>query len=304
MSPLRSFQVTLQDSIAITEQDWVYQVQSLPAPHQTNQAKLVKAISFTSSLKEQHIKLRLEAAPSNRVTWSEPLDRFLLLSFTNFRLREPPREDGQVLLAPARDSSEYIARLLKTGVKFNRKRYYFFGHSNSQLKSRSCFMYAASKDEIAAKIEAMGDFSKMVTVAKNAKRIGLLFSSAEMATTLDPERCEDIDDITAGDYCFTDGCGTISKQLARLIVQRKKIVFRNARYLPSVFQIRYRGYKGVLTLDPTMQGKTQARFRRSMKKFNAHGDFSLSVVEHSKVCYQLLPSNLDADCASHTHSVS
>ena len=284
MVGLRSFHATLQDQITLEDKEWNYTVQNLPTASKTNEARLVKSIAFVSSAKEQYVKLRLEAAPSNRVTWSEPLHQFLLLSFSNFRLHESsPRGDGQVSLAPARDSSDYIARLLKIGVQLNGVRYNFFGHSNSQLKSRSCFMFAAPKDEVKAKVEAMGDFSKMKTVAKKAKRIGLLFSSAEMATTLDRERCEDIDDITLGDYCFTDGCGLISKQLARLIVQRKNIVFRNRRYLPSVFQIRYRGYKGVLMLDSTLQGKIQARFRQSMKKFQAHSEFSLSVVETSKV---------------------
>lgn len=258
----------------------------------------MKSITFTSSTKEQHIKLRLEPAPSNRVTWSEPLDRFLLLSFANFRLREPSNEDGkEVTLAPARDSAEYIGTLLKKGIKLNEVHYFFFGHSNSQLKSRSCFMFAATKEEIAQKIAALGEFSGMKTVAKKAKRIGLLFSSAEMATNLDPERCEDIDDVDREDYCFTDGCGLLSKQLARLIVQRKDIVFRNQRYLPSVFQIRYRGYKGVLTVDPSMQGKIQAKFRRSMKKFTAHSDFSLSVVEYSKVCCAVIQTLITADIA-------
>ena len=284
MASLRSFNWMLQEQIGITDNKWTYRVPNLPSPDKRNQARLIKSIAFVSSTKEQHVNLRLETAPSNRVTWSEPLDHFLLLSFSNFRLREPAaRDDGQVSLAPARDSAEYIARLLKTGVNINGKHYNFFGHSNSQLKSRSCFMFAASKDEISAKVQSMGDFSKMKTVAKLAKRIGLLFSSAEMAATLQPDRCEDIDDITIGDYCFTDGCGLISRDLARLVVQRKNIVFRNKRYHPSVFQIRYRGYKGVLTIDPCMKGKTLAKFRQSMKKFNAHGDLSLSVVEYSKV---------------------
>lgn len=285
MTGLRSFQATLQTQITLADKEWNYTVKGLPKAKTTNDAGLVKSISFTSSSTQEGVQLRLKAAPSNRVTSSEPLNGFLLLSFANFRLREPSA-DGTVSFAPARDYSGYILRLLRSGVTLNGVHYHFFGHSNSQLKSRSCFLYAASKDEIAAKVNAMGNFSKMNTVAKKAKRIGLLFSSAEMATKLDPERCEDIDDIELGDYCFTDGCGLISKQLAQLLVQRRNIVFRNKRYLPSVFQIRYRGYKGVLTIDPRMSGKTQVKFRQSMKKFTAHGDLSLSVVESSKVSLQ------------------
>jgi hypothetical protein len=144
-------------------------------------------------------------------------------------------------------------------------------------------MFAASKEEISAKVEAMGDFSKLKSVGKKAKRIGLLFSSAEMAVTLQPDRCEDIEDVNGNDYIFTDGCGLVSIHLAREIVQRRKIAYRNRKYLPSVFQIRYRGYKGVLMLDPSLNGNIQVQFRESMRKFKDANDLSLSVVDYSKV---------------------
>jgi hypothetical protein len=143
-------------------------------------------------------------------------------------------------------------------------------------------MYAASKEEISAKIERMGDLSKLKSVGKKAKRIGLLFSSAEMALTLSPDRCEDIDDIKVNDYIFTDGCGLISLQLARKLVQQRNIVYRGKRYLPSVYQIRYRGYKGVLTLDPTLGGQIEVQFRDSMRKFKDASDHGFSVVDYSK----------------------
>lgn len=129
----------------------------------------------------------------------------------------------------------------------------------------------------------MGDLSKLKSVAKKAKRIGLLFSSAEMALTLSPNRCEDINDINFNGYNFTDGCGLISVQLANQLVQRRRIAFRGQRYRPSVFQIRYRGYKGVLTLDPALTGQIQVQFRESMRKFKDAQDHSFSVVDYSKV---------------------
>ena len=274
----------LQEEIRFDDKTWAYNVPNLPEPKRTDAAKLVKSISVVSSFSKQHIQLRLENAPSNRVTRADPLHLFLLLSFNDFRLRQTIETPGQKpYLATARDSAEYIARLLKTGIVLNGIQYNFFGHSNSQLKSRSCFMFAATRQEISAKVEAMGDFSKLKSVGKKAKRIGLLFSSAEMAVTLDPSRCEDIDDIKYNDYIFTDGCGLISVQLARQLVQRRNIAYRNKRYLPSVFQIRYRGYKGVLTLCPALKGKIQVQFRDSMRKFKDAKDLSLSVVEYSKV---------------------
>lgn len=79
--------------------------------------------------------------------------------------------------------------MLISGIIINSTTYHFFGHLNSQLKSRSCFMYAALKQEISIKVKAMGDLSKIKSVSKKAKRIGLLFSSAEVTFNLPPDQC-------------------------------------------------------------------------------------------------------------------
>jgi hypothetical protein len=49
---------------------------------------------------------------------------------------------------------------------------------------------------------------------------------------------EDIPDISVGDEVFSDGCGLISKKLAVGLSRHKKIIYRGARYTPTVFQIR------------------------------------------------------------------
>jgi hypothetical protein len=284
MSKLRSFEALLMREVDPDGTSWNYSVANLPHAKHTNAAGLVKCLSLVSSHAKQEFVLRFESAPCNRVTNKEPLDKLLLVSLTNFRLRWPAKSAGDPpRLATGRENGDYVTRLLTTGVKLNGIQYHFFGHSNSQLKSRSCFLYAGSKEEISTKIEAMGDLSKLKSVGKKAKRIGLLFSSAEMALRLPPERCEDIEDVKRDDYIFTDGCGLISPQLARQLAQRRKIIFRNRRYLPSVFQIRYRGYKGVLTLDRTLHGQVQVQFRESMRKFKDASDHSFAVVEYSKV---------------------
>jgi len=65
-------------------------------------------------------------------------------------------------------------------------------------------------------------------VAKKAKRIGLLFSTAPVAKMIPPDRVEDIPDIESPDgYIFTDGCGLISPHLAQNLARRVGIVFRD-----------------------------------------------------------------------------
>lgn len=77
-----------------------------------------------------------------------------------------------------------------------------------------------------------------LTLKLGAKRIGLMFSSAEIDYSLDPRRIGDIPDITDGDEVFSDGCGLVSKWLAIQLSKKKKIIFRGVRYTPTVFQIR------------------------------------------------------------------
>lgn len=124
-----------------------------------------------------------------------------------------------------------------------------------------------------------------MTFYAGAKRIGLLFSSAEIDYQLDPARTEDIHDMKIGDEVFSDGCGLMSRRLAVNLAKRKHMVFRNSRYTPCVVQIRYRGYKGVLSLHPKLDREKPeilAQFRGSMKKFNATLDNTFSVVGYSK----------------------
>jgi hypothetical protein len=284
MNNAKSFVAILQSCIKPEDDTWDYRVQNLPKAQNTSQAGFIKCVSVVSSTEKQQITLRFASAPLNRVTRGEALEKFVLLSFPDFRLQWPARSPDEVARSgTGRENGDWMTRMLISGIRINGVNYHFFGHSNSQLKSRSCFLYAASREEISAKIEAMGDLSKLKSVGKKAKRIGLLFSSAEVSLSLPPDRCQDIDDVATKDYIFTDGCGLISTQLARHLAQKRNIVFRDRRYLPSVYQIRYRGYKGVLTLDPTLLGQIQVQFRASMRKFKDSPDHSFAVVDYSKV---------------------
>lgn len=285
MSNAKSFTKTLQEILSPEDDKWEYTIPDLPRSRFTNQAGLIKCVSIVSSVHRQQITLHFATAPWNRVTRANALDKLLLVSFADFKLHWPAPVPGEAPRpATGRENGDWITKMLVSGITINDTTYNFFGHSNSQLKSRSCFMYAASKQELSTKVEAMGDLSKIKSVGKKAKRIGLLFSSAEVTLDLSPDRCQDIDDVATKDYIFTDGCGLISTQLARQLAQKRNIVFRDRRYLPSVYQVRYRGYKGVLTLDPTLRGQIQAQFRASMRKFTDSPDYSFAVVDYSKVC--------------------
>ena len=289
----QSRQYELQDTISPTDKVWCYSLPALPKPSLTNAQGLLKNVAVISTSSKQCIELCLRKASLSRAIVQDPLDRFISISFEKFRLYYPAVSDGHIssspndnaALTPAthKESADYVVLLLRTGITLNGIQYNFYGHSSSHLKSKTCFLFAGSKEEISKRVAGLGEFAGIKTVAKKAKRIGLLFSTAEMAMNLEPDRCEDIPDVATKDYIFTDGCGLISKHLAKQLVQRANIKYRNRRYLPSVFQIRYRGYKGVLMLEPDLSGQVLVKFRDSMKKFKGGNDLSFSVVNYSKV---------------------
>lgn len=289
-SNLATFRYKLQNRISLDDREWKFQVPNLPSARLLDDKRLVKTVSLITTRGRNEIVLTLESAEDNRAIRADPLNRFLVVSIAEFRHQLRPQDSNTaVALQPQtpRECADYATRLLKAGIFLQGVHYNFYGHSNSQLKSRTCFLYAAPREVISGKVEALGDFAKIKTVAKKAKRIGLLFSTAKVAMTVSPDRVEDIPDIESADYIFTDGCGLVSPRLAQELARTVGIVFRDRRYTPSVLQIRYRGYKGVVTVDPSMASntKTLLKMRKSMKKFAGGDDHSFSLVEHSKVNY-------------------
>lgn len=198
---VKAFQQVLQESIQLDDHAWIYKAPQLPSPSKTNNEKLIKSISLISDNSEQKIRLRLQQHSPNRAIIGR-LDQFISISFADFKLRAPippidTAEEQRSKPATARESSDYIVRLLRAGIHLNDIHYNFYGHSNSQLKSRTCFLFAAPAPEVEKLIEGLGDFTKVKTVAKKSKRIGLLFSAAKTAIDLDLLQFQDIPDIEA-----------------------------------------------------------------------------------------------------------
>ncbi|KAH7343653.1 RNA dependent RNA polymerase-domain-containing protein [Rhizoctonia solani] len=255
------------------EDSWVFTLPSpLPAPRR-GQGKLLR-------FSPDGLVLTLDQFPSNRVLHHDIPDQYILASFSALRFKDNPPSAA----------ANYIQRVLVKGLFLNGQQYRFYHHSNSQLRSRSCWLRAASTDEeLDRMIEGLCDVSKINNIAKRAKRIGLLFSGAEIDWNLNPALTKDIPDITLGEELFSDvshglGCGLISKKFMQLLAKKKKIVHRGFRYTPSVIQIRYRGYKGVLGLHPQLDEAAQqhVHFRDSMRKLKTGTDNTFSVVDYSK----------------------
>ncbi|KAJ7022448.1 RNA-directed RNA polymerase [Mycena alexandri] len=261
---------TLQDRPTKDDDSWRFtlpQEALLPPRNAKDPLSYGKFIKFTA----EKIAFDMQRLPNNRILQSDDRSKFVLLSFGDLRFPE----------TPIKATGDYIARLLKAGLFLNGIQYRFYHHSNSQLRSRSCFLREANSDaELDARIYVLGDFERIMSASKRAKRIGLLFSEAQVDYNLDPRRVKDIEDIQSGDgELFSDGCGLISQWLARELAKSKKIIFRDVRYTPCVLMLHP-------ALDAARRAKPEeannlVHFRKSMKKFSTTQNTTFSVVDYS-----------------------
>ncbi|KAH9833398.1 RNA dependent RNA polymerase-domain-containing protein [Rhodofomes roseus] len=234
-----------------------------PALNTLKKAPILKRRTNTHlSFTPDAIKLDMILFPANRILNADDPSKFILASFEGLRFPD----------TPASTTREYMMRLFKAGLFLNGAQYRFHGHSNSQLRSRSCFLRQADTDgELDARIYSFGEFERIMNAAKRAKRIGLLFSKADLDWVLDPVWTKDIDDIIVNGETFSDGCGLMSKRFAVQLSRRKRIIFHGRPYTPC----------GVLMLHPEMPAEHHAQFRASQKKFTATQDNTFSMVDHS-----------------------
>ena len=65
----------------------------------------------------------------------------------------------------------FLEKILSNGIYINNHQYNFIGYSNSQLRGRSCYLYAASYEEIQQMIDDNGDFDKIKNISKRAATI-------------------------------------------------------------------------------------------------------------------------------------
>ncbi|KNZ60997.1 hypothetical protein VP01_1468g2 [Puccinia sorghi] len=156
---------------------------------------------------------------------------------------------------------------LAGGLFIAGRKFEFLGYSSSALKCHQAWF-------------RMGTFSKVNKIpARYMARIAQAFTTTQKAVTLSPSQVITISDVTRKGSVFTDGVGTISPSLARqveqallgtmMVLKRKNVIHS------SCYQIRLGGFKGMLSLDPTLPGEI-VRVRPSMNKFDA-ASFTLDI---------------------------
>ncbi|KAL7139043.1 hypothetical protein ABFS83_09G024200 [Erythranthe nasuta] len=177
-----------------------------------------------------------------------------------------------------------ILSILRDGIVIGDKKFEFLAFSASQLRSNSVWMFASNETLKADNIrEWMGSFTKIRSIAKCAARMGQLFSSSVQTLTVQPRDVALIPDIEVTTdyvkYCFSDGIGKMSYAFAREVVKKLGL-----SYMPSAFQIRYGGYKGVVVVD--RHSFRKLGLRGSMRKFESDNCMlNITKWSESQPCY-------------------
>lgn len=228
-----------------------------------------------------------EVNMSNRVLrhFSNYIDNFLRVSFIDEEWNKMFSTDLSPRVAAGIGNGrtklyERVLSTLRNGIRIGDKRFDFLAFSSSQLRENSLWMFAPVGNLDADYIRQwMGDFSSIRNVAKYAARLGQSFGSSTETLSVSHNEVEHIPDVKVvrdgKTYTFSDGIGKISSGFAIRVASKCGI----KGSVPSTFQIRYGGYKGVVAIDPTSTKKLS--LRRSMLKYQSDNP-KLDVLSWSK----------------------
>lgn len=97
--------------------------------------------------------------------------------------------------------------------------------------------------------------------------MGLCFSSTYETIKVPSSQVSNLPEIIRNNYVFSDGIGKISASLAAKVAKKLQLSVHNA---PCSYQIRFGGYKGVVTCWPEDRDDGFHLFlRKSMLKFKS-----------------------------------
>ncbi|KAF8643903.1 hypothetical protein AX16_008919 [Volvariella volvacea WC 439] len=199
-----------------------------------------------------------------------------------------------------------VLKVLKEGFKLAGREFKFLAYSSSALREHAVwfmrpFQHAqhgfVTPDSIR---NSRGDFAKSKDLlkcpSKYAARLALAFTATEPSVKIRRNQWEEVEDLGNKPYLFTDGVGTISQALGDRIwaeLCRTRREHGAFSVQPSVYQIRFLGYKGVVAVDRLLDhhpSGVEMRLRPSMKKFESRdveeADIEIAqAFEHPNPCY-------------------
>jgi len=175
---------------------------------------------------------------------------------------------------------------IKDGIEIMGRRFYFLCSSASQIRDHKGFFVnvedPSEVEELRKRI--IPDPSKFKNAAKYMSRLGLFCTSDRPSQEIPTEDFEEIPDLAAKDGALvTDGAGYIRLSLATQLFDH----LEEPRPVPSAFQFRCRGLKGVLVVLPdehtVFEGhRGKILYRPSQEKF-ASVHTVMGIVKEAKV---------------------
>ncbi|XP_056022216.1 uncharacterized protein LOC125649620 [Ostrea edulis] len=213
----------------------------------------------------KHVFFPKEPIVQNRIIRHYEEEYFIRIVF-----RDEDYERVSAIQPNALDSViEAMKMFLLAGFQILDRNYEFLGCSNSQLREHG-FWFFCPNDGISAQLirNQSGDISRERCVASYVSRFGLCFSASRdtVDVGVNPGEMVEEEDIERNDYCFSDGIGKISPYLANEVANALQL-----NVVPSAFQIRYGGCKGVVSQDPNLSKASSILvIRQSMNKFTSN----------------------------------
>ncbi|THH20225.1 hypothetical protein EW146_g1088 [Bondarzewia mesenterica] len=219
---------------------------------------------------------------SNRVMrmYPDDHDRFIRVSFVeenHLQYQHNRDVDGPAFV------NTWVRRILLDGISVAGLRFQFLAYSQSALKSHAVWFVLDDpwdrRVSVPSIIKQLGTFDNLpfdetlvYCPARYGARISQAFTATDSSIVVEAEEIMILKDIKKNRWCFTDGVGTISRELAREIwmeLRKKgKRATRRAITHPRAFQVRFMGSKGMLSVDHKLSGRAIC-LRPSMIKFEA-----------------------------------
>ncbi|KAG6845988.1 hypothetical protein H0H87_011036 [Tephrocybe sp. NHM501043] len=177
-----------------------------------------------------------------------------------------------------------VGTILLNGLSIAGRNFEFLAYSQSALKEHAVWFVKPFRDPLhgyvnaEAIIKSIGSFenlpfdkSLIYCPARYGARISQAFTATDVSITIHPEEVIHEQDFMSknGKYCFTDGVGTMSREVAIEVsggLTSLRQHGRNRRGYSRAFQIRFQGSKGMLSIDYTLEGRAIC-LRPSMIKF-------------------------------------
>lgn len=182
---------------------------------------------------------------SNRILREFDYEKFLRISFREedlkTKIKDTVNKDQNFIY-------DYFRNILNEGIFVGKKKYFFVAMTTSQMKLHNVWFLTPyfSKNTLIGPDYIrnwLGDFSQIKNIGKYAMRLGQALSST--IPTVDIIDFIEIEDNIKNGFTFTDGVGIISLSHAKIIAKKLGL-----DEIPSAFQIRFGGYKGVIVAHP------------------------------------------------------